>query len=69
MNFYAALGVNPSDLKCAKATEFEAVRLAEKGKLDEAIDKMTVAMDIAPYYASLYNNRWVILLCLYTGSD
>lgn len=57
ISYFVALGVSPIDLKRAKDTELAAVRLAEKGKLDEAIELLTSAIDTAPYYASLYNNR------------
>ncbi|KAG2180964.1 hypothetical protein INT43_008546, partial [Umbelopsis isabellina] len=48
----------PSDiLPRLQQLENEGVRLAEEQKLDEALDKLSQAITICDYYASIYNNR------------
>jgi Flp pilus assembly protein TadD len=37
--------------------EIEAIKLAENGKLDEALSTLTEALKITPNRASIYNNR------------
>jgi tetratricopeptide (TPR) repeat protein len=37
--------------------ETQGVKLAEENKLDEALDKLSQAIKICDYYASVYNNR------------
>jgi tetratricopeptide (TPR) repeat protein len=48
--------LTPSVLE-AKQIELEAVKTAESGNLDGSLDMLTRAIEIAPNYASLYNNR------------
>jgi tetratricopeptide (TPR) repeat protein len=48
----------PSDiLPRLQQLEKEGVVLAEEQKLDEALDKLSQAIAICDYYASVYNNR------------
>ena len=47
---------NP-DLENAKRLEFEGIKAAETGSLDEAIRLFTEAIQLCPSRASIYNNR------------
>ena len=48
----------------AKEIELEAVQTAENGDLDRSLELLKEAMEIAPNYASLYNNRAQVRACL-----
>ena len=41
----------------AKDLEVQAVRVAEEGNLEDALELLTRAVNEAPNYASPYNNR------------
>ena len=41
----------------AKDLEVQAVRVAEEGNLEDALEVLTRAVNEAPNYASPYNNR------------
>ena len=43
--------------------EVQAVRAAEEGRLDEALQLLNDAVAKAPDYASVYNNRAQVMLC------
>ena len=45
------------EVKHAKLLEVEAVRVAEGGSLGDALELLNQAVDVAPNYASPYNNR------------
>lgn len=45
------------DVSRAKELELEAVKAAESGRLDEALQLLNRAVEVAPGYASPYNNR------------
>ncbi|KAI9286582.1 hypothetical protein BC943DRAFT_351387 [Umbelopsis sp. AD052] len=48
----------PTDiLSQVQELETQGVKLAEEEKLDEALEKLTQAIAICDYYASVYNNR------------
>ena len=55
--------LTPSVLE-AKQIELEAVKTAESGNLDGSLDMLTRAIEIAPNYASLYNNRAQVCVCV-----
>ncbi|XP_068914536.1 tetratricopeptide repeat protein 36 homolog isoform X1 [Tenebrio molitor] len=45
------------EIEKTKKMEIEAIKLAENGKLDEALSTLTEALKITPNRASIYNNR------------
>lgn len=45
------------DVSRAKELELEAVKAAESGRLTEALELLNRAIELAPKYASAYNNR------------
>lgn len=49
--------VDSDEVRRAKALEVEAVREAEQGRLQVALDHLTEAITLAPHYPSPYNNR------------
>ena len=55
--------VNADQVEVAPATrevremEVKAVRAAEEGRLDEALQLLSEAVTMVPDYASVYNNR------------
>ncbi|KAF9917582.1 Tetratricopeptide repeat protein 36, partial [Linnemannia zychae] len=49
--------IEPELLKKLKNLEAEAILLAEKDDIDGAIAKLTEVINLAPSYASAYNNR------------
>ncbi len=51
------VGVVSVEVTQAKQLEVDAVRAAENGKLDDALDILNRAIAIAPDYPSPYNNR------------
>lgn len=52
-----AMDVDSVEVRHAKALEVDAVREAEKGRLQAALDLLTEAISVAPHYPSPYNNR------------
>ena len=50
-------GVLSEEAKRAKEMEVVAVRAAEEGRLEEALETLTAALQLAPSLASGYNNR------------
>lgn len=46
-----------SDSEDAKRLEFEGIKAAETGSLDEAVRLFTEAIQLCPSRASCYNNR------------
>ncbi|RZC33296.1 tetratricopeptide repeat protein 36 -like [Asbolus verrucosus] len=48
---------NTAEVEETKKLEIEAIKLAETGKLDEALALLNRALEIAPNRASIYNNR------------
>lgn len=49
--------VDSDEVKRAKELELEAVKEAEGGRLQTALDLLTEAASVAPQYPSPYNNR------------
>lgn len=45
------------EVQGAKRLEMEAVKVAEQGRMEDALTLLTQAMALAPHYPSPYNNR------------
>lgn len=54
---YLAKEIPEDILPQVQELEKEGVKLAEEDQLDEALDKLSQAITICDYYASVYNNR------------
>lgn len=48
---------DPADVARAKELELEAVKAAESGRHSDALELLNRAVEVAPRYASPYNNR------------
>ena len=57
------------ELVSAKALELQAVRAGEEGKLESALGLINTAIETAPDYPSLYNNRAQLLRMLGRTQD
>ncbi|KAJ8959038.1 hypothetical protein NQ318_022293 [Aromia moschata] len=60
---------NTPEIQCASSLEIEAIALAERGNLSEALNVINSAVEMAPKKPSLYNNRAYIFQYLRKFQD